>query len=118
MGARHQQRAEGRYAIPVTLVISNLQAEWRLSGSSDEAEIARRLLLYVTAAIEKHLGATAYAACPDPVLDEAAIRLGAYLYDQPTAGVGSRYSNALRNSGAAKVLLPWRLHRAGVYSAT
>lgn len=118
MGARRQQRAKGRYAIPVTLVISNLQAEWRLSGGSDEAEIARRLLLYVTAAVEKHLGATAYAACPDPILNEAAIRLGAYLYDQPTAGVGSRYANALRNSGAAKVLLPWRLHRAGVYSAT
>ena len=79
MGARNQQRAKGRDAIPITLVLSNFTAELRLSGNSDEGEIARRMLLYVAAAIEKHLGATAYAACPDPILNEAAIRLGVVL---------------------------------------
>ena len=45
--------------------------------------------------------------------NEAAIRLAGYLFDQPFAARGGTYANALRNSGAARMLLPYRIHRAG-----
>ena len=101
----------------VTLVLSNIRSELRLAGFGHENEIAMRLIRYSTAAIEKHLGAVGYAACPDEITNEACIRLCAYAYDQPTAGVAGRYANAMRNSGAASILLPWRVHTAGLYDA-
>ena len=102
----------------VTIVLSSLRAELRLAGFGHENEIAMRLITYSTAAIEKHLGAVGYAACPDAICNEAAIRLSAYAYDQPTAGVAGRYANAMRNSGAGRILLPWRTHTAGLYDAS
>ena len=33
---------------------------------------------------------------------------------RPTVSSGDRLANSLRNSGAASILLPWRLHRAGI----
>ena len=41
------------------------------------------------------------------------VRLSGYLFDAPTAGRGAVYANALRNSGASGILLPYRIHRAG-----
>ena len=35
------------------------------------------------------------------------------MYDQPNAGRGLSFAHALRNSGAAAILLPYRIHRAG-----
>ena len=37
--------------------------------------------------------------------------------DMPEAGRGDGYANALRNSGAARILLPYRIHRAGYSDA-
>ena len=72
----------------------------------------RGCLPNVTAAITKHLG-VAFDGAPDAVVEEAAIRLGAYLFDMPNAGRGLSYANAGRNSGAWTILLPYRIHRAG-----
>lgn len=102
--------------MPVTLVVSNLRSELRLSGIGSEAEIAARLLLYVTAAIEKHLG-DAYATTPDAILNEAAIRLAMYSFDAPSAPMSDRYANPFRSSGAARILMPYRNHGAGVSDA-
>ena len=55
---------------------------------------------------------TEYLSTPDVVLNEATIRLSAYLYDQPTASGGLGFANAMRFSGAARILLPYRIHRA------
>ena len=52
------------------------------------------------------------------VHDRAAIAIVGYLYDRPTAGRGLAYSNAIRNSGAGAMLLPYRNHRAGSTSET
>ena len=48
----------------------------------------------------------------------AANGLSGYLFDQPNAGRGSTYANALRNSGAAAILMPYRVHRAGSVAIT
>ena len=58
------------------------------------------------------LGPT-YATTPDAAVNEAAIRIASYLYDQPTASSGLAFGNATRFSGAARILLPYRLHKAG-----
>ena len=96
----------------LTLTPAGLAAALRLGDSPEETAEATRLLGYVTAAISTHL-ADAYEDAPEAVVNEAAIRLGAYLFDAPNAGRGLTYANAGRNSGAWVILLPYRIHRAG-----
>ena len=96
----------------LTLTQAELSAALRLGDSPEETAESARLLTYVTEAISRHLG-DAYATAPDAIVEEAAIRLGAYLFDAPNAGRGLTYANAGRNSGAWTILLPFRVHRAG-----
>ena len=96
----------------VTITATELSASIRLGGSGEESAQATRLLAYATEAISRHLG-TAYEDAPEAILNEAAIRLAGYLYDQPTAAGGASFANGLRNSGAAAMLLAYRVYRAG-----
>ena len=93
----------------VTIQQAALSEALRLGGSDAETAEATRLLAYAKRAVERHV-----AICPDEVHNESCIRLSAYLYDQPNAGRGLGFANALRSSGAASILLPYRVHRAGV----
>lgn len=97
----------------IDLTAAQLAAALRFGGTAEETAEATRLLSYATAAISRHLG-DAYDDAPAAVVNEATIRLAGYLFDQPFAGRGASYSDALRNSGAAAILLPYRVHRAGV----
>ena len=92
----------------VTLTATELAAALRLLGTDEETAQATRLLAYASLRVEKHA-----PAAPDVVMNEAVIRLAGYLFDQPFAPAGARYANALRNSGAGSMLLPYRVHRAG-----
>ena len=92
----------------VTIIAAELAAALRLGDTEEETAEATRLLAYTTAAVTRHV-----PVAPDAVHNEAAIRLAGYLFDQPYAGRGASYANALRNSGAAAMLLPWRVHRLG-----
>ena len=96
----------------VTLTQGELSAAIRLGDSAEEIAEATRLLAYVTEAITRHL-ADAYDTAPEAIVNEAAIRLAGYLFDQPNAGRGLSFANAGRNSGAWAILLPFRVHRAG-----
>ena len=96
----------------VTLTQGELSAAIRLGDSAEEIAEATRLLAYVTEAITRHL-ADAYDTAPEAIVNEAAIRLAGYLFDQPNAGRGLSFANAGRNSGAWAILLPYRVHRAG-----
>lgn len=96
----------------ITLTAAQLGAAMRLGSSTEETAEATRLLAYATEAISKHLG-TAYAETPEAVVNEAAIRLCGYLFDKPYASGGVAFANAMQNSGAAVMLLPYRVHRAG-----
>ena len=98
----------------VTLTVSELLAALRLGSSTEETEQATRLLNYATEAVEKHVPENLPAA----IANEACVRLSGYLFDQPNAGRGAMYANALRNSGAAAILLPYRIHRAGIVAIT
>ena len=98
--------------MPVTLLQTQLSDALRLTDSAEEIAEATRLLSHATAAVARHLG-DAYEAAPEAVVNEAAIRLAGYLFDQPNAGRGMMYADALRSSGAAMILLPFRVIRAG-----
>ena len=92
----------------VTLTAQELAAALRLGDSPEELAQATRLLAYATEAVEKHA-----PEAPETVQNEAAIRIAGYLYDAPMSSRGAGYAAVLRNSGAAGILLPYRVHRAG-----
>ena len=94
----------------VTLTQPQLAAAIRLGQSPEENAEATRLLSFATLTVEKHA-----PDAPDPAHNEAAIRLAAYLYDQENAARGPGFASAFRNSGAASILLPYRVHRGRVY---
>ena len=102
--------------MPVTLLQAGLSDALRLTDSTEEIAEATRLLSYATVAVSRHLS-DAYQTAPDEVLNEAVIRLAGYLFDQPNAGRGLMYADALRSSGAAMLLLPYRVIRAGTVEA-
>ena len=97
----------------VTATLADLRGALRIGDSTEETAELTRLLAYTTEAV------TRFAPdAPDVVHNEAAIRLTGYLYDRPNAPRGAAYSDALANSGAGAILLPYRVHRAGAISAT
>ena len=92
----------------VTLTAEQLAAAIRVGDSPEETAEVERLLAYASEAVTKHA-----PAAPDVVQNEAVVRLAGYLFDMPQASRGSAYANALRSSGAARLLLPYVIHGAG-----
>ena len=92
----------------VSITVAELAAAIRLGSSTEETAQATRLLALATQVVTKHA-----ANAPDAVQNEAAIRVAGYLFDAPQAAQGAGYADILRNSGAAALLLPYRVHRAG-----
>lgn len=93
----------------VTITAAALAKRLRIGSSAAELEEVGQLLAYATEAVVKHAPDAA-----DVVHDEAVYRLAGYVYDRPFASADTRFSNALRNSGAAAALLPYRVHRLGL----
>ena len=96
----------------MTFSVAELLSALRLGNSAEEVTEATRLLAYATLAVEQHA-----PTAPDIAQNEAVRRLSGYLFDQPEAGRGMAYANALRSSGAARMLLPYRIHRLGLSDA-
>ena len=92
----------------VDISVAALLEALRLGTTEAETNQATRLLAYATAAVQKHA-----PEADSTIQNEAVVRLAGYLFDQPFTGRGPAFSNALRNSGSAAILLPWRIHRAG-----
>ena len=93
----------------VTISAVELAAALRLGDSAEELTEVTRLLAFVSEAV------VLYAPlASDLAHTEAARRMAGYLYDQPEAGRGDAYNNALRSSGAARMLFPYRVHRLGI----
>ena len=91
----------------VTLTVAELAAALRVGSSTQETAEMTRLLAYTTEAVTRHA-----PDAPAVVGNEAAIRLAGYLFDMPDASRYAGHGDPLRNSGAARVLLPYRQHRA------
>ena len=98
--------------MPVDLTVAQLAAAMRVGSSAEETAEVTRLLAFSSLTVEHHA-----EGAPDAIHNEAAIRIASYVYDQPGASSRSSFANALRNSGAARMMLPWRLHKVGSMSA-
>ena len=96
----------------VTIDAAGIVAALRLSNSAEELAEVTRLLEYATDAVLVHV-----PNAPDSAHNEAVRHLCGYLYDMPEAARGDAYANSMRNSGAARMLLPYRVHRAGYSDA-
>ena len=96
----------------VTLTVSELVAALRLGDSPEELAETTRLLEYCSLAVTQHA-----PSAPDVAHDESTRRLAGFLFDMPEASRGDGYANALRSSGAMRMLLPYRVHRLGLSDA-
>ena len=96
----------------MALTVAQLADAVRAGSSAEETAILTRLRGVTSAVIERHA-----PDAPGNVKSEACVRMVGYLFDQPNAGRGIGFASALRNSGAASLLLPWREHRAGAIGA-
>ena len=93
----------------VTIDRVALAKRLRIGQSASELEEVDSLLAYTTEAVTNHA-----PDAPDVVHNEAVFRMSGYIYDRPFASAETRFSNGIRNSGAASVLLPYRVHRLGL----
>ena len=98
--------------MPVTLTVAELLGALRLGNSAEEVTEATRLLAYCSEAVTQYAPDASATA-----MNEAVRRLAGYLFDMPEAARGDAYANAMRNSGAARMLLPYRVHRLGIADA-
>ena len=81
----------------------------RLGNTAEETAEATRLMAVAVALVTKHA-----PDAPAAVRPAAASRTAGYLYDQPNAGRGAAYADAVRFSGASALLSEWRAHGVGV----
>ena len=93
----------------VTLSVAQFIADARIGATTEELDLATRRLEYAAVAVLQHA-----PDAPDAAHNEAVSRLAAYLYDQPSISGGAPFANAMRSSGAGRILLPYRMHGAGL----
>ena len=96
----------------VSVTIEEIIADLRLADTPAQRGLAQRRLDYATVAVTKYA-----PNAPDEALNEAVSRLAGYLFDQPTVAGGAAFTNALRNSGATNILMPYRIHGLGYAEA-
>ena len=73
----------------ISLTQVELSSAIRLGDSAPrKSPRPRGCSTYTTAAISRNTLATSYEAAPEVIVNEAAIRLAGYLFDQPNAGRG------------------------------
>ena len=92
----------------VTLTVDQLRNAVRVDDNTESNEILTRLLSVATERVQVNA-----PGAPEATQNEAVIRFAGYIYDQPNSSAARLdYSSAFRNSGAASLLLPWRVHSA------
>lgn len=97
----------------MALTVEALAVAMRLTADGATLPTAQRELLTRTLGAGRQYVEQYAPEAPEDVRDEATIRLCAYLYDAPPSPRGDGFSAPFRNSGAAGLLMPWRVHRAG-----
>ena len=92
----------------VTITRADLAARIRLGRTATELTEADQILAYAAEAVTRHA-----PNAPDVVHNEAAYRMAGYIYDRPFASADTRFSNVLRNSGAASAFVALQDARRG-----
>lgn len=73
---------------------------------------AARLRPVAEAMVSRHA-----PGAPEAVRDEAAIRIAGYLLDAPPSPAGPDHAAVMLHCGAAGLLSPWKVRRAGAIDA-
>ena len=94
--------------MPVDLTVAQLAAAMRVGDSAEETAEVTRLLGYASLTVEHYA-----ESAPTIALNEAAIRISSYIYSQPDTSSRASFANSFRNSGAARMLLSYRIHKVG-----
>ena len=97
----------------VDITVDALAASIRVGTTTEELAEITRLRDYAIAEFSAHLG-DAYQDATPAILNEATVALVGHLYDKPTAARGLAFANAMRQSGAGRMLYRFRVHRAGI----
>ena len=98
----------------MALTLTQLAAALRLGdGTTAPTEPVAGILTRLAGVADAFLELRADGA-PEAIADEAKVRFAGYLYDAPTAGRRESYANAWINSGAAALVAPWIVRRAGM----
>ena len=92
----------------VDVTVSDVARSIRAVDSTDVTAELTDLLAYASGEVTRIA-----PLAPDQVHNRAATSIVGYLYDRPSAGREMAYANAIRNSGAGSMLLPYRHHRGG-----
>ena len=93
-------------ALTVEVLVRSLRLD---ANDADQLAEAARLLESTLEMVQRHA-----PAAPTAIKDEARLRLAGYLYDAPAAPEGGGIRSPLLYSGAAALLTPYRVFRAGV----
>ena len=98
----------------VTRTLAQLAGDLRLSDGV-AAPIGPVAVILERIAATSRVMVVAYApAAPDAIHTEAFVRLAGWLYDADPSGSTPGGPTALRSSGAASLLGPYRVRRGGV----
>ena len=98
----------------ITITVAEIAAAIRVGNSSEETAEVSRLRDYAVVAISQHLGPAYDDDAPDEALNMAATLLCGWLYDKPTTTGGFSFANAIKFSGAIRVLFPYKAHSVGL----
>ena len=98
----------------VTRTLAQLSADLRIGDGTAEptGQVAAVLERIASAAAEM---VTRYApTAPDAIHNEAYVRLASFLYDHDASAAVGRGPSAIRVSGAAAIMGPYRVKRGGL----
>ena len=99
----------------MALTTTMLSVHLRLSGDPATPPDGALLVVLTRVLATASAMVSAYAGdAPEPIKDEAVVRLSGWLYDSDPAGSTPGGPAAMRSSGAASLLSPYRVRRAGL----
>ena len=98
----------------VTRTLVELAADLRLGDGTTEPTGPQGIVLNRIAATAREMVEHLAPNAPEAVQNEAYVRLAGWLYDADPSGSTPGGPSALRSSGAAAILAPYKLRRAGV----
>ena len=98
----------------VTRTLAQLAADLRIGDGITEPTGAVAVLLGRIDATARAMVVEFAPGAPDEIHNEAFVRLAGFLYDADPSGSTPGGPSALRSSGAAAILAPYKIRRAGV----
>ena len=98
----------------VTRTVSQLAADLRIGDGTTEPTGANLVLLTRIAATAAEMVTKYSPNAPDAIHDEAYVRLAGWLFDSDPSGQNPGGPVAMRASGAASILGPYKVRRGGL----